>query len=1143
MKSILLCIIVCVLAYGDSYANLTQGHWRWRNNNGTEQSATWKAGQDTAITISDNKAIRLRAEVYNNTGDVKTIDHGLQYATSLNGPWFNVSNISAINAFVFGGNNSYVSSGDPTTKQLVDSAYTFFPGSIITQEDNNTDTILNNDRREYEWCIKPTPQIQPNTTYYFKSSAGGDQSLLPSLTTTGNAFVAGPQPILPNGGFENDLAGWTTATAIGSTASFNITTATNYFHTGAKALAVTVTNAGTPNSVTLNSGSVTLKDTGTYMLRFWAIAKQRNALLDIELKTATTDNTCHYQIYNRFDTTKNGWQMYQYAFKVSEGPVTLQMHFNTNTTYYLDDVEIINDVTNPNIDVKTQYVWQNNFNESYGWLSGDNNNPVALPDGRVAWVYNDSFMGVNNPNSNVLGSSHIINNLVVTRSGDQLTSNYAGTAPNSQALFSPNNGNLFWQSGGIIENNSLKILLIEISNGNYAGHSWVGTLSLPDLKVSGLDELPATINVSPNCIIADSVYDYIYFGQSSSSLEMHTIVARVPVGQLDSQTPWQYYTGDTTWSTDYTKAKNILEGVAAGNVMKLGPNNYVMSGVPNLASEIDAWFAPTPYGPWGNKTVIYNTPQEEGILAYEGHLDPTNRNGFYTFTYSVYPFVNEPDGSSGSVAMQIADKTTYVPCYAQANLLQLSPYTSTKTADSLLTFTAKYVSNTVQLNWTSAQKTDDHYDVQRSTDGKTWQVITTVAGADSISLAKYAAVDNSPVSGLNYYRIALYDIDSKLTFSKVLIVSTLQTANVVSFTATNRSPKVELDWSTSSEVNNTSFTVQKSTDGVNFTTLTSVKGGGTSDTTLNYSTFDPTPFDGINYYRLSYLSNSRDTLSAVISIKLPSDSLTSFSGKDIDQQVQLNWVVANNNIDHFVIQHSTDGTSFTALTTVAGNDSASYLHYQTIDQTPVTGINYYRIEMHDIDSNVTLSAIISVNITQNADLSSFTALADGTTKVKLDWSTSSEQNNTLFTIERSTDGTTFSTLTTVPGAGTTTIVTNYESFDESPFNGINYYRLSYLSNGKDTTSVVLTVDMSQSLVLNVYPNPTNAAIQFTLKGYKASSSFNIILSDLAGRILDKETFNVINNGIYILQNKPASGVYILRLTGKGLSKSSKVIVN
>jgi hypothetical protein len=56
-------------------------------------------------------------------------------------------------------------------------------------------------------------------------------------------------------------------------------------------------------------------------------------------------------------------------------------------------------------------------------------------------------------------------------------------------------------------------------------------------------------------------------------------------------------------------------------------------------------------------------------LAYEGHVSPLGRNGVYTFTYSVYPFVQNP------VAMQLADKTTYVPGFVKANLLELSPFT------------------------------------------------------------------------------------------------------------------------------------------------------------------------------------------------------------------------------------------------------------------------------------------------------------------------------------------------------------------------------------------------------------------------------------------------------------------------------------
>jgi hypothetical protein len=478
------------------------------------------------------------------------------------------------------------------------------------------------------------------------------------------------QVILTNGGFENNLNGWQTALNNGASATFNITNDALYVHSGIQGLIVNVTRAGTAqNAVTLSAAPVKLDKKGYYLLRFWALAKQRNASLDINLKEGNTDNTCHFKIWNRRDTTHNQWQMYQYAFKVTERHNTLQFNFNTATTYYLDDVEIVNDETNPELDVRAQYDWQNNFNETYGWLSGDNNNPVLLPDNRVAWVYNDSFMGPEDPHTNVLTSPKMINNLVVIQKGDSLNSIYGGNASKPSSLFIPGNGNEFWQSGGVIEDGMLKIILIEIKNGlSFAGYTWIGTLSLPDLAVVSLHRLPATLNTSPNCVIQDGDYDYLYFDSKRA-----TIVGRVPKGQLDSQTPWEFYTGNNEWSTDITQAVHLVENVAAGNVIKIGPDNYAMSGIPNLSGQVAVWFAKSPVGPWIDKKIIYHIPQEEGLLAYEGHVNPLGNKGVYTFTYSLYPFVQNP------VAMQLADKTTYVPGFVKANLLELSPFTNKNT--------------------------------------------------------------------------------------------------------------------------------------------------------------------------------------------------------------------------------------------------------------------------------------------------------------------------------------------------------------------------------------------------------------------------------------------------------------------------------
>jgi hypothetical protein len=1047
MRVFLLCAFICVCACNSSFAYLTQGHFRWRNNDGDEKTATWKAAMDSSIKIADFKAIRLRAEIYNAQTSTKSLDRTLTYATSVNGPWYGIDDSSPFAAFVFEGNTGYLTNNDSTTQQLVDPTYTFWPGNIVATGDSYTDSIPVGDRREYEWYIKPTSYIQANTTYYFKSSVGSDQSILPSLTTSGTAFAAAPQPLLPNGGFESSLTGWTSTLTNGSAATFSLTTAALQVHTGSNALLVNVTNAAN-NSVSLTHSPITLADTGAYMIRFWALAKQRNAILNVKLNGLAVNNTCLYQIYNRFDTTKNGWQMYQFAFRstAANTPVTVQLNFNTNTTYNLDDIEIINSKTNTNIDVQDQYDWQSNFTSNYGWLSGDNGNPVLLPDNRRAYVYNDSFMGTRNPASNVLGSTYIVNNLLVVQNGDQLSSIYGGSSGNAQNLFSPGNGNVFWNAGGIVENNLLKVVLIEISNSNYTGNTWVGTLNLPSLTVNSLVKLPATITTNPNCVFQDGAYDYLYFGASSSANETHTAIGRVPAGQLDSQTAWQFYAGNNVWTTDFTKAANILEGVAAGNVVKLGPNNYVMSGVPNLLSEIDVWFAQSPTGPWVNKSVVYNIPQEEGILAYEGHIDPLGKNGVYSLSYSVYPFVNEPDGSSGSYAMQLADKTTYVPCYARANLLQLSPFSNIASPDSVIGFSEQPNGRQINVQWQTALEGDNHFQIDHSTDSLTWTSVASVPGSDTTAKA-YQAIINEPQNGQNYYRLELFDEDNKMTLSPVKSYYVNSNAAPITFTALPGSKVVNLAFSTLSEYFNDHFNIQSSTDSVNWTALTTVTGAGTAADTSTYQAVDSAPVSGFNYYRLQYYKGGTLTYYPIV---------------------------------------------------------------QKVDTRP--------------------SVIIA----------SGTALVQGS-DISLQLTTSTEVNNPGFIAQKSSDGSSWQQLAANTLNSRTSFVNEYYStLDDNPFMGMNYYRLQYYLHGSLIFSPAISVNFS-TLSLNVYPNPSNSNVSFDLKGY-SGKTFDIVVTSLFGNQVAKQTVLVSSSGHYVIPTTASSGIYILNISGDGLAKSIRVLV-
>ena len=61
---------------------------------------------------------------------------------------------------------------------------------------------------------------------------------------------------------------------------------------------------------------------------------------------------------------------------------------------------------------------------------------------------------------------------------------------------------------------------------------------------------------------------------------------------------------------------------------------------------------------------------------------------------------------------------------------------------------------------------------------------------------------------------------------------------------------VDLAWQTASEKNNDYFTIERSTDGKNWTIIQEVKGAGNSNSVLNYETEDVLMEKGIYYYRL-----------------------------------------------------------------------------------------------------------------------------------------------------------------------------------------------------------------------------------------------------------------------------------------------------
>ncbi|MEM1327409.1 MAG: T9SS type A sorting domain-containing protein [Bacteroidota bacterium] len=90
----------------------------------------------------------------------------------------------------------------------------------------------------------------------------------------------------------------------------------------------------------------------------------------------------------------------------------------------------------------------------------------------------------------------------------------------------------------------------------------------------------------------------------------------------------------------------------------------------------------------------------------------------------------------------------------------------------LLSFDAKAEQKGVQLTWTTASEIDfSHYEVQHSTDAKTFTSIGRVMGSEnSLSEQAYTYHHETPKSGKNYYRLKMVDLDGSHEYSPIQVV-------------------------------------------------------------------------------------------------------------------------------------------------------------------------------------------------------------------------------------------------------------------------------------------------------------------------------------------------------------------------------------
>ncbi|MGI4874361.1 MAG: discoidin domain-containing protein [Janthinobacterium lividum] len=319
--------------------------------------------------------------------------------------------------------------------------------------------------------------------------------------------------------------------------------------------------------------------------------------------------------------------------------------------------------------------------------------------------------------------------------------------------------------------------------------------------------------------------------------------------------------GTTRWESDYSDPQTL--SVDLGSVQPIDDIRLTWEAAVGKDYTLEVSTDGTTWQTVAPVTGNASTTTEYAHLGASGRyvrLTGTARGTAYG--YSLYEFEvfaasnNQVNLASGQPSFASSTQGAFPKNYAFDND-RLTRWSSTANLDNAFLYVDLQRTTTigrVYLVWDQAYGGDFTLDV--SDDATTW---TTVSTAIDNSLHFNEFLFTTSVSG-RYVRMngtkrnttiantgySLYEfqVNGLLTPLPVMLTH---------FGATAQLSGVAVSWATAREQHNASFAVQRSAEGVAFTTLGTVAGAGSTQLTHLYSYFDATPLRATGYYRLQQL--------------------------------------------------------------------------------------------------------------------------------------------------------------------------------------------------------------------------------------------------------------------------------------------------
>ncbi|MFE9772110.1 DUF4185 domain-containing protein [Streptomyces sp. NPDC005931] len=304
------------------------------------------------------------------------------------------------------------------------------------------------------------------------------------------------------------------------------------------------------------------------------------------------------------------------------------------------------------------------------WTGGDGTHSVRLPDGRLLWLFSDTYLGRVHRPPNPVGESVawrdsteplVRNSAVVMRDGRLEATLPAPLFPD------PAPDQWRWPVAARVEprspGSSEKVLRVLLWVRTAGQAPWiygvptateVATLSLPDLRpesvVQVLDQRqvtdPSRRVLFGTTLVARDGWTYVFGGddrRAAARPASHAYVARVADGALADPAAWEYWNG-SAWQTRARPRPVLGDGRRTGvgsafSVVRDG-ETYVLftmaTGTKGLTT-LAAYWACSPTGPWHGPAKEF-TPAlpQSGVAAYNPQTHPAlSGDGRLVLSYDV----------------------------------------------------------------------------------------------------------------------------------------------------------------------------------------------------------------------------------------------------------------------------------------------------------------------------------------------------------------------------------------------------------------------------------------------------------------------------------------------------------------------------